>query len=129
MPKAVPDLLPNPLHPEGFPKSARLLVARDYDFVFARAKAFRDPLFTLLARENDGGTARLGLIIAKKKIRRSVDRNQVKRIVRTSFRLHRSALPGVDLIFIATPRLANVDNRRLFAGLERQWPKLIRTFS
>lgn len=125
----MPNSQPDPGHPEAFPKSARLLIAADYDFVFAQAKAFRDPLFTLLARESGGSLARLGLVIAKKKVRRSVDRNQVKRIVRTSFRLHRAQLPSVDLIFIAAPGLATAENNRLFAGLERQWAKLIGTFS
>ncbi len=43
-------------------------------------------------------TARLGLVIGKKQLKRAVDRNQVKRIVREQFRQLRAGLPVCDLI-------------------------------
>ena len=47
----------------------------------------------------EGNTeARLGLVVAKKLLKRAVDRNRVKRVVREQFRLRRSALPAVDLV-------------------------------
>ena len=47
--------------------------------------------------------ARLGLVVGKKLLKRAVDRNQVKRVIREQFRRARSQLPSVDLIV----RLAN----------------------
>lgn len=43
-------------------------------------------------------SARLGLVIGKKQLRRAVGRNLVKRLAREAFRLQRDTLPPVDLI-------------------------------
>ncbi len=56
--------------------------------------------------------ARLGLVVGKKQLKRSVDRNKVKRVVREQFRQRRADLPAYDLIV----RLA-VKPQPLDAGL------------
>lgn len=43
--------------------------------------------------------ARLGLIIPKRCAQRAVTRNQIKRILRETFRLHRHELPRRDYVF------------------------------
>ena len=42
--------------------------------------------------------ARLGLVIAKRLLRRSVDRNLLRRLARENFRLLRNRLPSRDFI-------------------------------
>ena len=42
--------------------------------------------------------ARLGLVVGKKLLKRAVDRNRLKRIVREQFRRQRAILPAYDLI-------------------------------
>ena len=42
--------------------------------------------------------ARLGLVVGKKQLKKAVDRNIFKRVVREQFRLCRATLPAVDLI-------------------------------
>ncbi len=49
-------------------------------------------------RPNDLGTARLGVVVAKKLAKRANVRNLVKRIVRERFRTMRAALPPLDLV-------------------------------
>jgi len=49
-------------------------------------------------RPEGAGDARLGLVVGKKLLKRAVDRNRVKRIVREQFRLRRSKLPVCDLV-------------------------------
>lgn len=107
-----------------FPKNARLLTPHQYSRVFANAKAFRDPGFTLLARTNEESSARLGLVIAKKKVKLSVQRNRIKRIVRESFRQERKHLPSLDIILIAGQGMDRVDNGALQKAFKRQWLKM-----
>ena len=62
--------------------------------------------------------ARLGLIVAKRVLKRAVDRNRAKRIIRESFR-RRLDLPPVDVVVrLALPAISAVDAERLFAALE-----------
>lgn len=49
-------------------------------------------------RPNELGTARLGVVVAKKLAKRANVRNLVKRIVREQFRKRRAALPACDLV-------------------------------
>jgi ribonuclease P protein component len=49
-------------------------------------------------KEGDVGTARLGLVVAKKFARNSVLRNLFKRIGREAFRHALPVLPGCDLV-------------------------------
>ncbi len=49
-----------------------------------------------------GQTARLGLVVGKKLLKRAVDRNRLKRVVRENFRLRRSELPPCDLVLRLT---------------------------
>jgi len=56
--------------------------------------------------------ARLGLVVGKKFLKRAVDRNRCKRVLREQFRLRRAGLPAVDLV----ARLA-VKPESLDAGL------------
>ena len=55
------------------------------------------------AAENGLDCARLGISIGKKKVKRAVDRNRIKRLVREAFRLEKAHIPaGVD--FVIVPR-------------------------
>lgn len=85
-----------------------------------------DASFVLLVRANGGDHPRLGLVVAKKKVRRSVDRNRVKRVVRDSFRLHQAALPAADVIFMARNDLATLASADLHAALAQAWKRLRR---
>lgn len=69
-------------------------------------------------RPSEAAEARLGLIVAKRILKRAVDRNRAKRIIRESFR-QRRCLPPVDVVVrLAAPTVAQADAERLFAALE-----------
>ncbi len=70
--------------------------------------------------------ARLGLVIAKKHVRRAVDRNRVKRQLRDSFRLHKQDLIGLDIVALARPGLGALDNAALRAMIDAQWTRLLK---
>jgi ribonuclease P protein component len=95
---------------QGFRSRYRLRKTDEFSSVFAFRRSLRGKNFDLLYRPNTAGTARLGLAVQKKIIRTAADRNQVKRIVRESFRLIRDGLPQCDLVVRALPGL-EVRNR------------------
>jgi ribonuclease P protein component len=85
----------------GFSRRYRLTRTDEFSSVFSFRKAIRSPNFLLHYRPRGGeqtDSVRLGLVIAKRYLRRSVDRNLVKRLVREAFRTRRSNLPSCDLI-------------------------------
>lgn len=114
---------PAPLQP-GFPRSVRLLSGRDFAQVFAAPQRQADRFFTVLARPNKVGCARLGLAISKKAARRAIDRNRLKRLIRESFRLHRAALPAVDIVVMARPAAVSQANATLLRSLANIWERL-----
>jgi len=77
----------------------------DFDRVFSDSQRARTDYVMVMARPNQAGHPRLGMIIAKKLLARAVDRNRVKRCVRESFRQSLSDLPACDFVvrLIAIP--------------------------
>ncbi|MCK5877988.1 MAG: ribonuclease P protein component, partial [Candidatus Marithrix sp.] len=82
-----------------FTRQQRLLTARDYQLVFAKPYTSRDRYLIVLARENKLSFARLGLAIAKKRIKLAVARNRIKRLIRESFRQQQMA--SLDYVVLA----------------------------
>lgn len=99
----------------------RLLTARDYERVFERAEKSSGRALTVLARHSGRESARLGLAIPRKQIRRAVERNRVKRLIRESFRRHRDLLQGLDVVVIGRRYLADKSSQDVLRCLERHW--------
>lgn len=110
--------------PADFPTSLRLLTAKDYKKVFNNPVKLICPPFTLLAVTNPNDVSRLGLIVAKKNVRRAVDRNRIKRLARESFRLHQHQLPAYDIVLLARRGSSQLPNKVLFEHLEQLWIRL-----
>lgn len=102
----------------------RLLNAADYERIFERAHKSSGKSLTVLARGGGQQAARLGLAIPAKQIRRAVDRNRVKRLIRESFRRHQAVLQGLDVVVIARSGLAGKDSQQVFACLEKHWRRI-----
>lgn len=109
-----------------FPRHLRLLSSRGFQTVF-RDKTSRssDQSWTLLARLNDLGHARLGLAISKRVIKTAVGRNRIKRIVRESFRLHQHQLIGLDVVVMCRDGVRQSPNKELFESLNRHWQRVM----
>ena len=129
-PTAFPGL--NPLHPASFPREVRLLRPEHFEQVFKENERARTDTLLVMARPNALGYARLGMIIAKRLLPRSVDRNRVKRCVRETFRGQRQDLPPCDFVvrLVAKP-VAQIEVRDLARTLMRagqramlKWPAL-----
>lgn len=85
-----------------FTKSSRLLNQQDYDRVFGQNVFAADSTLVILAARNELPETRLGISVGKK-VGNAVCRNRWKRLIRESFRLQKSNLPG-GLDIVARPR-------------------------
>ena len=109
----------------GFAKPLRLLNAAQYRAVFDSAPVrAAQPQFLILARPNDLGHPRLGLVIAKKHVRNASDRNRIKRIARETFRLQQHQLAHLDAVVLARAGAGELDTATLAKVFNKLWRKL-----
>ena len=80
--------------------------------------------FSVLARVRSASHARLGLAVAKKRVRRANRRNRLKRLVRESFRENQNRLAGLDLVVVALAAADREPGAVLRSALERHWTTL-----
>ena len=107
-----------------FKREHRLLHKHDFQVVFDEATRVVVPPFTLLFRENRLGFTRLGMVIGKKAVNHSVDRNRIRRIIRESFRLSCRRLPEVDLIILARHDIKTFPTTDLTKKVSKLWQRL-----
>ena len=67
------------------------------------------------ARPNDLEFPRLGLIVGKRGVPLAVDRNRLKRLVRSDFRKRRTTLAPYDIVVQITARLTSDDLKGILA--------------
>lgn len=108
-----------------FSKEQRLLNSKDYTHVFtASERKSSDSYFTVLRRFSlSEKYSRLGVVVAKKNIRRAHERNRVKRLIRESFRYYQWP-NSYDVVVLAKHSAQYVDNRVLFKSLLRHWERI-----
>ncbi|WP_105102589.1 ribonuclease P protein component [Microbulbifer pacificus] len=109
----------------GFAKPLRLLNAAQYRAVFDSAPVrAAQPQFLILARPNELGHPRLGLVIAKKHVRNATDRNRIKRIARETFRLQQHQLFALDAVVLARAGAGELDKDALAKIFNKLWRRL-----
>ena len=108
----------------GFTKHQRLRNAHEFQAVFSESR-FRVSCaeILVLARPNDLGYPRLGVITSKRNCRLATQRNRIKRVFRESFRLRQFIL-GIDIIILGRPGIINLPNPELFLLIDRLWDRL-----
>lgn len=75
-----------------------MLKAAEYEAVFAHRCAVRTAYFQVMAKPNELGLARLGMVVSKRLFPHAVDRNRARRRIREAFRQLASGLPALDLV-------------------------------
>ena len=90
---------------KSFPSIHRLLRSEEYDVVFNSCEySVSNGLLLVLAKKNNLGFNRLGLIVGKKSLRKAVDRNRIKRQLRESFRQLDSL--SLDIVVLVRPSVS-----------------------
>lgn len=119
-----------PLHSACFSKSLRLLTAQDFKHVFDQTtfKVHTSHLLFFVHIPSDKTALnRLGLAIAKKKIKRAHERNRLKRLLREYFRAHQSQLPcTVELVVIAKQDVSSCENAEIFMQIAQAFSQIAR---
>ena len=78
---------------------AKLRRRQEFEAVFASpTRALVRPLFIIRVLAKPSGPARLGIVASRKALRKAVDRNRAKRLIRETFRAMQTELSGVDLV-------------------------------
>lgn len=109
----------------GFPRSRRLLRPEEFQRIFKGADwRVAGAAFTLLAAANTLGHPRLGVALAKRQVRRAVERNRIRRQLRESFRLHQHQLGGIDIVVLGRAGIDTLSSQELRAAIDRSWEEL-----
>ena len=112
-----------------FARRYRLTKTDEFSSVFGFRRAIRGKLLMLHYQPRPDGLngARLGVVVGKKLLKRAVDRNRVKRIVREQFRRERPNLPACDLIVRLAAKPAPLDGKLVAGDFLALLEKLRRT--
>jgi ribonuclease P protein component len=107
-----------------FNRESRLLTPGQFQAVFAKPLRFGSSHITILVTPNSDNN-RLGLAIAKKRVKLAVQRNRIKRQIRESFRLNQHNLPFVDIVVMVKSGTDKLENKEINQQLEKIWRKII----
>ena len=108
-----------------FGRAMKMSNPRDYSRVFRQAKRSSTGGLTILTAENSAGHPRLGMAIAKKHLKLASRRNQLKRIIRTSFRQHQSMLTHIDIVVLSRTDISQRELTQVLLALERHWQTVV----
>ena len=97
-----------------FARRHRLTKTDEFSSVFGFRRAVRGQLLMLHFLPKPEGEARLGLVVGKKQLKKAVDRNTLKRVIREQFRHCRHELPAADLVVRLMSKPPSID-KKLFA--------------
>lgn len=94
-----------------FSKKERLYLNKDIEILFTQGKSFiAYPLrivYTMREKETDGNPSTSILIsVSKKKFKRAVKRNRVKRLIREAYRLNKTLFNDIAIANNATLHIA-----------------------
>jgi ribonuclease P protein component len=117
-----------------FSKAQRLLTALEFK------KTISSPLVKITnnalvmyvahdgARAGEAAIPRLGIAIAKRHIKKAVQRNTIKRVLRESFRLHSLRLPSLMIVMMSRRDLLSLDKQEVHRNIEALWIQLQQKF-
>ncbi|TCK16897.1 ribonuclease P protein component [Thiogranum longum] len=108
-----------------YPPAYRLRTAACFQRVFRHCDfKVSDRYITVLAKYNTLDHPRLGTVVSIKNAGNAVKRNRIKRLIRESFRFHRSEMGNVDLVVLVRAGISACNNPKIFRALEAHWRKI-----
>lgn len=112
---------------ECFSRKRRLLKPVEFQRVLRGGSRVGGQYFRLIALKSDEPDGRLGLAIAKRSLKRAVDRNAAKRAIRESFRRQpESVVKNLDFVAMANASVRGASPAALRNELDRQWKQVRR---
>ena len=113
---------------QDFSRDKRLLTPRHFKAVFdSPTGKVPGKNLLILVRDNQLDHPRLGLVIGKKSVKLSVQRNRLKRVMRESFRQHQAMLGACDIVIVARKGLGDSENAELHEHFVKLWKRLARS--
>jgi ribonuclease P protein component len=109
---------------KSFPRHHRLVNKAEFQWVFDDSTKVSQKHLLALYKPNHAEHARVGIIVGKRVANRAVERNQIKRVIRESFRAIQQNLIGLDIIIIARQQCDSLDKVQLREGIDKLWQKL-----
>lgn len=106
---------------ESFSRSCRISRAADFTQVFQDNIRVSDDCITLLVGKKNAEQPRLGFAVSKKQLKLAVHRNQIKRLIRESFRRHQHELPKHDVVAMVRSKVKHLSHQQIFERLDILW--------
>lgn len=114
-----------------FKLNKKIVKPADYKNIFSNTECkSSDQYFLVLAKKNTLNQSRLGLAIAKKSIKKAVQRNRIKRLIREFFRKYDKINHySIDFVVLARKNINLYENAVLSISLESNFKKVIKRLS
>ena len=110
-----------------FGRDKRLCSSADFKQVFDTTDfKVSSQRLLILAKANNEGRPRLGLVVAKKNIRTAVGRNRAKRHIRETFRLQQDEMGDLDIVVLVRRGFHEMSDSEQIRLLNKQWQRLKR---
>lgn len=109
-----------------FSRKNRLKSKRDFQSVFAKPRKVQKKYLVALYQPSLEHS-RIGIIINKHHVKLAVDRNQIRRIIRDSYRHNKEALKGLDIIVLIRSECTPLDKKALRGNIDKIWEDLIKS--
>jgi ribonuclease P protein component len=100
-----------------FSRARRLGGQHAFTSVFAFKCSVAGKFFQVYAKPNSSADSRLGITVSKRFVPQANARNFCKRLARETFRIHRAALSGVDLVVRARTVVLSVSSAQARAEI------------
>ncbi|MBK6658563.1 MAG: ribonuclease P protein component [Proteobacteria bacterium] len=107
-----------------FRPEQRLRASADFTALLEAGHRYNDAWFVIYYRANAVDGARLGLAVSKRVARKATRRNQLKRLIRETFRGVSRGLPSLDIFVLLKPLAATVDCEDLRGSVARAFSRL-----
>lgn len=108
----------------GFPRSHRLVSKKDFQSVFANPHKLTYKYLIVLYKNNQFDHPRLGMLIGKQHVPLAVNRNDIRRVLRESFRYYQEVLKGLDIVVLIRSKCSPLGKKALRDDIDQLWRKL-----
>lgn len=106
-----------------FKKKSKLLTSLQYKNVFKNSYQVRFKKIIILGCRNYINYPRLGISIKKRDVKKSYQRNYLKRLIREFFRLHKKKFFLMDFVVIIKKKVSRLENRTFLKNLKYLWSR------